>query len=268
MQTFTDYGQRVINDLSYRYGISNDAVICMLNAVMNGNGTMAQFNCPELGGGGQWMQGGMTMVGDMFNYGLKNTVNNLCAELSNILSQPEPLFVPVKRQTSAYSSQQQSSNGNNSLFVSGGGSGNWWPGDLGNASSTGSQNNIRYAVFPSSCRLAVEINGQVSVYDTLDHQIGGVSQQQGYDASMTFTSQYGLIQVSQLPVVYANGNYVQQAAPEPQPVYTPEPQPISNNSAFENDIFASIEQLASLRDKGILTDAEFSAKKAELLQRL
>ena len=46
---------------------------------------MAQFNCPELGGSGQWMSGGMAMVGDMFNHGLKNTVDNLCAELSNAL---------------------------------------------------------------------------------------------------------------------------------------------------------------------------------------
>ena len=32
------------------------------------------------------MSGGMTMVGDMFNYGLKNTVNNLCGELANALA--------------------------------------------------------------------------------------------------------------------------------------------------------------------------------------
>ena len=34
----------------------------MLQAVMDGNGTMAQFDHPEFGGAGQWMQGGMTMV--------------------------------------------------------------------------------------------------------------------------------------------------------------------------------------------------------------
>ncbi|CAA6810881.1 MAG: Unknown protein, partial [uncultured Thiotrichaceae bacterium] len=85
MQNLSNYGQTVINDLAQRYGISNDAVTHMLYAVMNGGGTMAQFNCPELGGSGQWMQGGMTMVGDMFNNGLKSTVDNLCTELSNIL---------------------------------------------------------------------------------------------------------------------------------------------------------------------------------------
>jgi hypothetical protein len=30
----------------------------MLQSVMDGNGTMAQFNHPEFGGAGQWMQGG------------------------------------------------------------------------------------------------------------------------------------------------------------------------------------------------------------------
>lgn len=66
-----------MNDLSYRYNLSTDAVIHLIIAVNNGGGTMAQFNSPELGGSGQWMKGGMTMVGDMFNHGLKMTVNNL-----------------------------------------------------------------------------------------------------------------------------------------------------------------------------------------------
>jgi hypothetical protein len=41
----------------------------------------------------------------------------------------------------------------------------------------------------------------VTVYDTLDHQIGGVSQQQGSGGSLTFTSQYGTVSVSSLPIV-------------------------------------------------------------------
>ena len=95
MQTFTDYGQNAINNLAQRYSVSTDAVTHLLYAVMNGNGTMAQFNHPELGGGGQWMQGGMTMVGDMFNYGLKAKVDGLCVELSNLLSGQPVVFMPV-----------------------------------------------------------------------------------------------------------------------------------------------------------------------------
>src|SRR5271169_3970317 len=57
----------------------------LLQALVNSNGSMAQFNHSELGGGGQWMRGGMTMVGDMFNYGLKSKVDGLCSELSQLL---------------------------------------------------------------------------------------------------------------------------------------------------------------------------------------
>ena len=283
MQAFTDHGQSVINDLAQRYGLSRDAITNMLYAVMNGNGTMAQFNIPELGGGGQWMQGGMTMVGDMFNYNLKTTVNNLCSELSNILSNQNPsIFQPAVSSQSQYqgSGQQQNSNyGQNSLFVANPSTfGNWWPTDLGQASSTGAQNNIRYAYFPSSCRLAIEINGHVTVYNTLDHQIGGVSQQQSGGASLSFTSQYGLVQVENLPVVSVDGvaQQPQQApAPEqysqpvPPSVFTPAPVPTFNNTnASESDIFSLIERLADLKQKGILSDEEFATKKAELLQRL
>jgi hypothetical protein len=34
------------------------------------------------------------------------------------------------------------------------------------------------------------------------------------------------------------------------------------------DIFATIERLAELRQKGVLTEEEFAAKKSELLSRL
>ncbi|MBU4110633.1 SHOCT domain-containing protein, partial [bacterium] len=161
-QQLTPAGENIVNDLSRRYNLSHDAVIHMIGAVNNGGGSMAQFNCPELGGSGQWMRGGMTMVGDMFNNGLKNTVNNLCAEISNIL-QTTQIFPVIPAGTK--------------------GSAQWWPAELGSPFSSGSQNNTRYAVFAN--RLAVEINGEVTVYDTLDNNIGGVSQQQGGDNSLT-----------------------------------------------------------------------------------
>ena len=43
---------------------------------------------------------------------------------------------------------------------------------------------------------------------------------------------------------------------------------MSHRFIGEADIFDTIEKLARLKDKGILTDDEFSAKKAELLARL
>jgi hypothetical protein len=67
MPRLTPEGQQIIEKLAQQYQVSVDAVMSMLQSVMDGNGTMAQFNHPEFGGAGQWMQGGMTMVSDMFN---------------------------------------------------------------------------------------------------------------------------------------------------------------------------------------------------------
>ena len=270
MQQFTPQGQQFIQDLAQRYGVSTDAVITMLYAVMNGNGTMAQFSHPELGGSGQWMMGGMTMVGDMFNYGLKSKVDGLCVEISNQLMNQPGYFQPAASQ-SQFQSSNVSSGGN--LFVSAAAAGQWWPGDLGQPSSTGAQNNIRYAVFPSTCRLAIELGNQMTVYDTLDHQIGGVSQQQGGNDSMTFSSQYGSFGVDGLPVVSING----YAPPAPSFTPAPQPQPLpfnnaqtvhTNGPAPDADIFAKIERLADLFQKGVLTEQEFTTKKMELLSQI
>jgi hypothetical protein len=102
----TDQGLQKINDLAQHYGVSADAVMTLLQALLNSNGTMAQFDHRELGGAGQWMPGGMTMVGDMFNHGLKAKVDGLCSELSQILAtQP---FVPIP---AGFQSQSQRQSG-------------------------------------------------------------------------------------------------------------------------------------------------------------
>ena len=255
MQQLTSAGQNLVADLSQRYGLSQAAVTYMLVAVNNGSGSMAQFNCPELGGSGQWMRGGMTMVGDMFNYGLKSTVDNLCNELSNALANLQ-VFPVIPAGTP--------------------GSNQWWPGDLGQPFSSGAQNNIRYAVFPG--RLAVELNGSVTVYDTLNHSIGGVSQQQGGNTSLSFSSQYGTVSVDSLPIISGPG-----LAPAPQTnfaqptsqTFQPQQQPASQQSqspqtgtASQSDVFALIEKLRGLHQAGVLSDDEFMNKKAELLARI
>lgn len=275
LQRLTDQGWQKITELALRYGISTDAVMSMLQAVVNGNGTMAQFYVSELGGGGQWMQGGMTMVGDMFNHGLKSKVDGLCTELSHLLSQ-QPFVPPPQSSQSPWQGGQQSSGGYGaggspvSLFVPGpsGGGGSWWPAELGSPNGSGGQNNVRYAYFSNARRLAVEINGNVTVYDTLDHQIGGVSQQQGYGGSLTLTSQYGTLDVASLPVVSGNGVSPQASTPNFTPQYAPQSQPPAGGNSQEADIFAKIERLADLQAKGILSLEEFAAKKSELLSRL
>jgi len=276
MQQLTPAGQNIINDLSSRYNLSNDAVIHMLVAVNNGGSSMAQFNCPELGGSGQWMRGGMTMVGDMFNHGLKMTVDNLCNELANALVTTQ-MFPIIKAGTP--------------------GSNQWWPVELGAPFSSGAQNSTRYAIFPN--RLAVECNGQVTVYDTLNHNIGGVSQQQGGNDSLTFSSQYGTIPVSSLPIINSNTTRNPQKNTSSNTVETPSFQtpnlqanfiePASNQDQYQqnsnsnatanhsnnnnttessDNILALIEKLAQLNSAGVLSGSEYETKKSELLARL
>jgi hypothetical protein len=143
----------------------------------------------------------MTMIGDMFNNALKAKVDGLCTDLSNLLRQ-----APSLRATTSSQSQGQGGtggSGNVSLFIpaEGRAPAAWWGTDLGAASSTGSQNNIKYAYFPASRRLAIAIGDHVTIYDTADHEISGVSQQQSGDASLSFTSQRGLVRVADLHVV-------------------------------------------------------------------
>jgi hypothetical protein len=277
MQQLTAEGQRIVAELSQRHGFSPDAVMHMLFAVLNGNGTMAQFDHPEFAGSGQWMQGGMLMLGDMFNHTLKGRVDALCWDLSNVLaSQPGLLRSGSFQSQNQHGGGQQSQSagapmGESSLFFPDPAA-HWWPADLGAPSATGDQNNVRYAYFADARRLAVQTGGQVWVYDTGDHRIGGFSQQQGSGGSILFTSQYGTVNLASLPVVSINGR--PPSAPE-RPAATAPPAAVSQASsapqpvpANEADIFAAIERLADLHAKGILTDDEYALKKAELLSRL
>ena len=215
MQDLTPEGQRLVNDLSQRSGFSPDAVLTMLRAVSAGYGTQAQFNHPEFGGMGQWSQGGMIMIGDMFNQNLKFRVSSLCDEISGLLRNQPMFSAPAASQSqsqgSSWQGQAQGSGGSgfsgsgSSLFVQNSNSGAWWPAELGSPASTGAQNDMRYAYFPATRRLAIRVGGQTRVYDTLNNTIGGFSQQQSGDQSLTFTSQFGLVRVADLPLVSPAG---------------------------------------------------------------
>ncbi len=171
--------------LAERHGVSVGAVEVLLDAVVAGGGSMAQFQHPELGGHGQWMRGGMTMIGAMGNDRLKGIVSSLAAELSSLVDQN-----PELRDDSQGRSGEGSRHGQ------------WWPAGLGNPSTSGAQNDTLYAYFPETRRLALSRRGQVTVYDTLQHRVGGVQQQQGGGgASLAFTSQLGTFTVDSLPVV-------------------------------------------------------------------
>lgn len=274
MHQLSPQGQQIVAEVASRHGFSPDAVSQVLIALLNGNGTMAQFSHPELGGSGQWMQGGMLMLGDMFNHALKGRVDALCYELAGLLANQPGLL-----QSGSFQSQSQSggtaqvqtsggSRGQSSLFVPDP-EDQWWPADLGRPSATGSQSQVRYAYFAGSRRLAVKTGGEVWVYDTLDHQIGGFAQQQGPGGSISFSSQYGLIDLARLPVVWRNGRPLEPSvvsSPAAATVLASQPAPAQ--AAPSDDIFSALERLGDLKSKGILTEDEFAAKKAELLARL
>lgn len=77
----------------------------------------------------------------------------------------------------------------------------WWPNSLGQPSSSGSQNDMRYAFFPDKQCLLVENNGELTIYDSGTHRIQGVSAQQSHDHHLVLTSQNGAVDLANLKQV-------------------------------------------------------------------
>jgi hypothetical protein len=77
----------------------------------------------------------------------------------------------------------------------------WWPKELGQPSTSGSQNTLRYAFFPEKKRLLVEQDGKRTTYDSGSHHIDGVAQQDSQTRSVTFTSQNGTVNLNALSQV-------------------------------------------------------------------
>jgi hypothetical protein len=230
----------------------------MLDAVERGHGGMAQFDHPEFGGPGQWMRGGMTMVGRMFDDGLKGRVAALCEDLARLLQQRPLLSGDSAREHSRAHAGPEA--------------GEWWTSSLGRPDATGGQNDMRYAYFSTPRRLAVQIHGRLTIYDTLDHQIFGVSQQQADGGTLRFTSQHGPVALESLPIVTGDiGALKLKNVEKSDPLeqgQTAKWTPSGETAGKEQDLLETIERLAALKAKGALTEAEFVAKKRELLDRL
>ncbi|SFU41770.1 hypothetical protein [Halomonas korlensis] len=176
MPSLSPQALAVVDELAERHAFSREAVAHMMSAVADGNGQMAMFSHPEFGGPGQWMQGGLLMLSDPVNHLLKARVDALCHEIGEILAhQPGRL---VTHETTA-----------------------WWPAELGTPNATGEQNGLRYAYFAQARRLVVQTEDTLQVYDTLDHRISSLAQQQGGRSRFTLTSQHGEIDLASLPVI-------------------------------------------------------------------
>jgi hypothetical protein len=283
MQDLTAEGRLVVEEVAARHGLSAEAVAVLLRSLAEGGGTMAQFSHKELGGMGQWSPGGMVMIGDMLDHGLKQRVDAACSDLAAQL-RSHTLLLPRttpsqgqggvdRRMQAAYAHGGSGA----SIAFGGGETGHGWPAELGTPSATGAQNHVRYAFFPRSRRLALDIGGRVTVYDTGDHQITGFGQQQGGDASLTFASQQGLVRIADLPIVSpvhvettpAPAGNAQTAGFQPVPGPDAAAKAAARAGGADQDqVLATIERLAGLKEKGILSAEEFQAKKAELLSRL
>ena len=160
-------------NLAAQHGVSAGAIEALADALSRSQGRAAQFSHPELGGMGQWMAGGMLMIGDMFNHELKVKVDRLChAVAAAIADRPR-------------------SSGNTPDAQAVKNPIGWWPPEFGTASAAGSQNAMRYAFFPAAQRLVIDDNGAVSIYDTGEHYLTGVSQQQSSSQTLSFSGTDG-----------------------------------------------------------------------------
>ena len=119
--------------------------------------------------------------------------------------------------------------------------------------------------------------------------IGGVQQQQGgLPGRLSFTSQYGTFTVESLPLVSPAQTTPPAPGPAADPAFAARPAPAPAGPAGRtaapappapperaspagtdaDAVLAALERLGDLHQRGILTDEEFAAKKAELLSRL
>jgi hypothetical protein len=201
--------QRTIEEMAERHRVSRDAVLSLLVALQAGGGRQAQFSHPELGGMGQWSLGGMVMIGDMSNSALKAQVASLCEELSEWLNRTQAGSARPARLQSQY----QSRSGLDRSSAHDGSA--WWPSDLGTPTSAGAQNDLRYAYFPGPRCLAINHQGRITLYDTGEHRISGVAQQQGAGQSVTFTSQLGVVPLTDLHLFKADPKRQDFEPPEP-----------------------------------------------------
>jgi hypothetical protein len=156
---------------------------------------MAQFSHADFGGMSQWSPGmsqwspGMSMVGDMFNTQLKSKLDALCTDIAAHLDTSEAAKEGMGSSKDAVS------------YRSVPGASDWWPSGLGRPGAVGAQNALRYAIFPETRRLALDDHGTVSIYDMGAHRIFGVAQAQSSDQTLSFTSQDGLVRLSDLQQV-------------------------------------------------------------------
>ncbi|MES1923996.1 SHOCT domain-containing protein [Salinisphaera sp. T31B1] len=260
-----------IETLAQRHGFSEDAITRLLAAVAEGQGRMAEFDHPEFGGPAMWMTGGMLMLTDSGNHALKAQVDAACNDVAALLAR-EPWLRAATIAPAARAGQHQYQSQRSGVPAYTGERGvaaagdRHWPADLGTPSVTGSQNGLHYAWFSQTCRLAVEDEQGLRLFDTGEYRVTGAAQQQSDgQGRFTLTTQYGPLNLAELPQVGVASAGPSGATERPA---EPTSEPGDARRSGDEAIFAAIERLGELKERGLLSIEEFDAKKAELLARL
>ena len=239
----------------------------MLFAVHAGGGTMAQFSIPELGGSGQWMRGGMTMVGDMFDNALKARVDALCGELAQLLTtttvfpasatgaaagSPRPTG---GRQSSACRARPapRTMRATPSSPARGG-----WP-----SRSTASQ---RFSTPGSTASVACSNSRAADTVRWVSPASSAPSRCPRCPSSAS--SRWPRLRSPRPPRSTRVSTSPRRRRNRHQRHQHRHPSGPHGGSGDPATIVAAIESLAGLHQRGILSDDEFAAKKAELLARL
>lgn len=124
----------------------------------------------------------------VFNTQLKAKLDALCSDIAAHLD-------------TSHAATERSSANDKVSYRSMAGSADWWPPGLGKPGAVGAQNDLRYAVFPDTRRLVIDDHGTISVHDTGSHRIFVIAQAQNSEQTLSFTSQDGLVRVTDLPKV-------------------------------------------------------------------
>ncbi|GAB3672314.1 SHOCT domain-containing protein [Salinisphaera aquimarina] len=265
-----------IDALAERYHFGTAAVTHLLTAVADGQTQMAEFDHPEFGGPGMWMAGGMLMLSRPNDHQLKARVEGLCEALGALLRAESGLVedASIRRSSVASVSQHQSQRSSTGGAHSGQGAtatSSNWPAALGTPNITGAQNGLRYAWSAETARLAIDDGRTTTLYDTADHRITGISQQQSNDrGSLTLTSQHGPVVLSALRRIDVQADPAATSAQDPIGGADPAPsaRPSTPPAHDQDAVFNAIERLADLRARDLITTEEFEAKKRELLSRI
>lgn len=170
-----------IDDIAKRRGVSRGAVEAAREALERGGGTMAQLSHADFGGMAQWSQGGMSMVGDLFDSALKGRFDAVMADLLDLRGRAGPAGPAAPAAGQAPRAER-----------------GWWPDGLGSPSTSGSQNRMRYAYFPQARRLVIEEDGRRRVFDTGENRITGVSQQDSDTRTVAFSTASGRVRIEDL----------------------------------------------------------------------